>query len=84
MVEKWRNRKIRRYCEDDVRITKEIYEYALKNKHLKYRDIEGAHSFSVDTSLWEKKEETSVNFTLPSKNIAFSFFSQYTFLLSGG
>ncbi|QQS61445.1 MAG: ribonuclease H-like domain-containing protein [Candidatus Moraniibacteriota bacterium] len=67
-IEWWKNgeiEKIRRYCEDDVRITKEIYEYALKNKHLKYRDIEGAHSFSVDTSLWEKKEETSVNFTLP-------------------
>lgn len=57
--------KIRHYCKDDVKITKEVYEYALKNKHLKYRDLEGVHTISLDTSDWEKKKEASVNFTLP-------------------
>jgi len=57
--------KIRKYCEDDVRITKEVYEYALKNKTLKYRDFSGVHSFPIDTTDWEKKDSASVNFTLP-------------------
>ena len=31
--------KVRKYCLDDVKITKDIYEYALKNEHLKYDDF---------------------------------------------
>ncbi len=37
----WKNGeidKIIKYCTDDVKITKEIYDYALKNGILKYRD----------------------------------------------
>lgn len=57
--------KIRKYCEDDVRITKAIYDYALQHKKLKYKDFSGSHTFDIDTSEWEKKQKASVNFTLP-------------------
>jgi DEAD/DEAH box helicase domain-containing protein len=37
----WRNGekdKVVKYCLEDVKITKEIYEYAQKHKHVKYRE----------------------------------------------
>lgn len=30
--------KLKKYCESDVDITKRLYDYGLKNKHLKYKD----------------------------------------------
>ncbi|MBI5126790.1 MAG: ribonuclease H-like domain-containing protein [Candidatus Taylorbacteria bacterium] len=57
--------KIIKYCMEDVRITKEIYEYALKNKHLKYPDGSTIKDIKLDTRNWETKEETTMNFTLP-------------------
>jgi len=57
--------KIRRYCEDDVRITKEIYDYARSKKSLKYTDLHGTQTITLDPSGWEEKERASVNFTLP-------------------
>lgn len=32
-------RKLKYYCEEDVRITKEIYDYGFKNKKLKFKDF---------------------------------------------
>ena len=31
-------RKLKKYCEADVIITRNLYDYVLKNKHLKFRD----------------------------------------------
>ena len=31
-------KKLKKYCEDDVIITRNLYDYVLKNKHLKFRD----------------------------------------------
>lgn len=31
-------RKLKFYCEEDVRLTKEVYDYGLKNKTLKFKD----------------------------------------------
>ena len=57
--------KIIDYCTDDVKITKEVYEYALKNNKLKYKDFGGAvKEISLDTSHWEKLEGNSMNFSL--------------------
>jgi DEAD/DEAH box helicase domain-containing protein len=67
-IDWWKNgeiEKIRRYCEDDVRITKEIYEYAKAKNSLKYTDISGIQTVPLDTSQWGTKAHTSVNFTLP-------------------
>ena len=60
--------KIIKYCIDDVRITKELYEYALKNNSLKYREL-GANGAireaKLNTSDWEKAGEQVMTFTLP-------------------
>ncbi len=64
----WKNGeidKIIKYCIEDVRITKELYDYALKNKHLKYTDGGVIKDIKLNPQNWEKKEETAMNFTLP-------------------
>lgn len=57
--------KIIKYCIDDVRITKEIYEYALKNGLLKYRDNGVIKELKLDTSQWEVLEAQAMTQTLP-------------------
>ena len=53
----WRageDKKVIDYCIEDVKLTKELYEYALKNHHLKYRDLKIIKEIPLDTSYWEK------------------------------
>ncbi|MDB5224426.1 MAG: box helicase protein box helicase protein [Candidatus Adlerbacteria bacterium] len=66
----WRNGefdRVRDYCLDDVKITKEVYDYARKHKALKYRDYDGPRDIKLDTSKWEKIDEEgpSLTHTLP-------------------
>ena len=64
----WKNgevEKVKKYCEEDVRITKELYEYALKNGVLKYKDLGETREIKLDTKTWEKKEDGSITHTLP-------------------
>lgn len=52
----WREGQIQKvidYCIQDVKVTKDIYDYAMKNGHLKY---EGG-DIPLDTSKWEEKNE---------------------------
>jgi len=58
--------KIRKYCEDDVRITKEVYDYALQHGELKL-DVGQSEPLTVkiNTKKWEVKPKESVNYTLP-------------------
>ena len=49
--------KIRKYCLDDVRITKEIYDFALANDYLKYALAGEEKIIKLDTSSWEEKQE---------------------------
>lgn len=67
-VEWWKSGeidKIIKYCLEDVRITKEIHDYALKNGKLKYKEGESIIEFSMDTKDWEDSGESKMNFTLP-------------------
>jgi DEAD/DEAH box helicase domain-containing protein len=68
-VEWWRDGKgdlVRTYCEDDVRLTKELYDYALKNGKLKYKDFGETRTIKLDTSSWEVLEEqAALTHTLP-------------------
>lgn len=57
--------KIREYCLDDVRITKELYEYARKHGSLKYQDFDGAREIKLDTSAWEEGAGGALTHTLP-------------------
>ena len=56
----WRNgeiEKIRKYCLDDVRITKDVYEYALKNKKLIFKEGPFMKEIKLDVKHWEPVSE---------------------------
>ncbi len=65
----WRNGekdKVIRYCLEDVKITKELYEYALKNNHVKFRDGMVVKEIKLDPSGWEKSTtQGAMTHTLP-------------------
>lgn len=44
--------KVAQYCIEDVRITRELYDYALANGVLKYKDLRDVRDIKMDTSLW--------------------------------
>lgn len=48
-------RKLKFYCEEDVRLTKEVYDYGLKNKKLKFKDY------------WNTPREIEVDFSYPEE-----------------
>ena len=56
--------KIIKYCTEDVRITKEVYDYALKHGLLKYKDGQTVKDIKLDTSKWEEKNGSSMTFSL--------------------
>jgi major membrane immunogen (membrane-anchored lipoprotein) len=58
--------KVRTYCLEDVKITREIYEYALKNGSLKYKDLKTNREVKIDTRGWEEIQEApAITHTLP-------------------
>ncbi len=64
----WREGKvdeIKKYCEQDVKVTKEIFEYALEHGHLKYKDGTRKRDIPIDTSTWTQREDISMTHTLP-------------------
>ena len=63
----WKNGeidKVKKYCEKDVELTKELYEYALKNGMLKYRELGTLHEIKLDTSKWLTPNDTAMTFSL--------------------
>ena len=50
--------KLKKYCEMDVEITKNIYDYAFKNKFLKYIDF------------WNDVHEVKLDFSYPQKRVS--------------
>lgn len=65
----WQNgeiEKVRNYCMDDVKITRQLYDHAIKHGKLKYKDLAGPREFKIDTSSWTKSEgPASITHTLP-------------------
>ena len=57
--------KIKKYCLDDVKITKELYDYARKHKKLKFKEGGKIINIPLDSSNWEEKEDSSMTFSLP-------------------
>jgi DEAD/DEAH box helicase domain-containing protein len=49
--------KIIRYCLDDVRITKEVYDFAVKKGFLKYAIAGQEQVIKLNTKSWEKEKE---------------------------
>jgi DEAD/DEAH box helicase domain-containing protein len=53
--------KLRKYCEMDVMITKNVYDFGMKNGHLKYKDKWNTpRNFEVDFSYPKKTEEAQM------------------------
>ncbi len=57
--------KVKKYCIEDVRITKDIYEYALKNGKLRYADFGEKRDIILDTKNWETTPGSALTHTLP-------------------
>ncbi len=57
--------KVIKYCIDDVRITKDVYEYALKNGKLRYSDFGEKRDIPLDISSWESGAGAALTHTLP-------------------
>ena len=58
--------KVREYCLEDVRLTRELYEYARTHGHLKFKDLNKVQEIKLDTSEWESPGQThSLTHTLP-------------------
>jgi uncharacterized protein YprB with RNaseH-like and TPR domain len=57
--------KLRKYCLDDVRITKEIYDHALKHGKLTVSYNNDPFDVLLDTAHWEAPSEKVVAATLP-------------------
>lgn len=57
--------KLIKYCIDDVRITKELYDYAVNNKHLKYKDNGTLKDVPLKVSAWEEPISSAITYTLP-------------------
>ena len=57
--------KIRQYCIDDVRLTKEIYDYAIEHNKLIFKEGSKLNEIPLDTSNWEEPNDNKLTFTLP-------------------
>ncbi|OHA35024.1 MAG: hypothetical protein A2928_03955 [Candidatus Taylorbacteria bacterium RIFCSPLOWO2_01_FULL_45_15b] len=57
--------KLRKYCLDDVKITKDLYEYMVKNKCCYYEDGSALMKISIDPSQWETLIPRALTQTLP-------------------
>lgn len=57
--------KIRKYCIKDVEITKNVYEYALANKKLLFKEDGKSIEIPLDTSTWHVDTENGMTHTLP-------------------
>lgn len=66
-VEWWRNgeyQKVIDYCIQDVKVTKQVMDYALEHGHLKYNDGPHKKTVELDTRTWLEAEKVSMTHTL--------------------
>lgn len=57
--------KIRKYCLDDVRITKEIYDHVVEKGFLRFTEGSTVHDVPINTATWESKNGAVMTRTLP-------------------
>lgn len=64
----WREGKIdeiKKYCEQDVKVTVKIFNYALEHGHVKFKDGTRKREIPIDTSRWTQKEDAAMTHSLP-------------------
>jgi DEAD/DEAH box helicase domain-containing protein len=57
--------RVRAYCIDDVKLTKELYDYALANNKLIFKEGGNLNEIELDTSNWETPNNNKLTFSLP-------------------
>lgn len=62
---KWEE--LKKYCLDDVLLTKEIFDYGVRNSVIYYQDVSGKVAIKVNWSQYlnEKRGENNISLTLP-------------------
>ena len=61
-VKWWRegqHQKVIDYCIQDVKVTRDVYDYAIKNGHLKWNNGSETTEIPLDTTNWEKLEDSA-------------------------
>lgn len=64
----WREGKIKeikKYCEQDVKVTKKVFDYALEHGHVLFKDGYRKREIPLDTSTWTEPEDNSMTHSLP-------------------
>lgn len=51
--------KVREYCIQDVKITRDLYDFALTKGGLRYKDLKDIRDVKLDTSKWQAAPEPS-------------------------
>lgn len=63
----WREGNVKdiiKYCEQDVKVTKDVFEYAMKNEKLYYKEGHRKVEIPIDTAPWKVHEEAPMTHTL--------------------
>lgn len=55
---------IKKYCEQDVKVTKKVFDYALAHGHVKFKDGSRKREIPLDISTWMIKDETVMTHSL--------------------
>lgn len=64
----WREGKVeevKKYCLQDVKVTKKVFDYALEHGHVKFKDGSRKRDIPIDVSTWTTKDATSMTHSLP-------------------
>jgi len=54
---------VHKYCIEDVRLTRELYDYAIEHGKLKYKDLREKRDIKLDTSLWGQRTTAAPSMT---------------------
>ena len=57
--------KVKKYCEQDVKVTKEVFEYALKNSRVFYMDNGQKKEIPLTTTDWSQTGGSALTHSLP-------------------
>ncbi len=63
----WREGKIaeiKKYCEQDVKVTKEVFEYIMEHGHVLFKDGTRKQSVPINTSSWKNREDVAMTHSL--------------------
>ncbi|MCA9363947.1 ribonuclease H-like domain-containing protein [Candidatus Kaiserbacteria bacterium] len=56
---------VKKYCEQDVKVTKKVFEFAREHGKVFYKDGHKKREIPIDTSHWVKEEDAALTHSLP-------------------